>query len=251
MGGNILPKPRTGRKYDLSPPVNFSGIQISVVRLRTHRLWANGLNLSVFRIPPRTLPRPYRNRVDFMYQNLGNWSTFYYNVPDHTFVTSVVGFSAYDSNVIPVENELIELNLRVDNPITVRFQNLSLGWNADMRCVWFGANGTVEFTNLTLMGTCVARGQGHFSVVVPRKGGHNKRVFRWWILGFVGGFVGLGMVVWGGFSVGKVWQWKKVGKMERETEKSESLEALWIGNSKMPLASAIRTQPSLESNFVP
>ncbi|GER45199.1 hypothetical protein STAS_22117 [Striga asiatica] len=234
--------------YDVSPPINFSGIQISIIRLRTHRLWENGLNLSSFRIPPRTLPRPFTNRVDILYQNLGNWSTFYYNVPDHTFVTSVVGFSAYDSNATPFRNGLIELNLRGDDPITVSFQNLSLGWNADMRCVRFSTNGTVEFTNLTLLGTCVARGQGHFSVVVPRKGGEHKKVFRWWILGFVGGFVGLGLVVWGGFFVGKVCQWKKVSKMERESEKSESLEALWIRNSKMPLASAIRTQPSLESN---
>ncbi|GFP91455.1 hypothetical protein PHJA_001289500 [Phtheirospermum japonicum] len=250
---NIVLRPRTGQLYNVSLPANFSGIEISIIRLRTHSLWQKGLNLSTFQIPPRTLPWPFTNRVDFLYQNLGNWSTFYYNVPNYTFVAPVIGLVAYDANTSSMERGLIELNLTRDDPIIVRFQNMLLDSDGRMKCVRFGTNGTLEFTELTLGSSCVARGHGHFSVVVPRQNEEKREFkFKWWIVGIViGGVVGLILVILIGVLVYKFIKWKKVWKMEKHSGESEALGAIWIGNSKMPTASGIRTQPSFEDSYVP
>ncbi|KAL3622194.1 hypothetical protein CASFOL_033605 [Castilleja foliolosa] len=250
---NIVPRPRTGQLYNVSLPANFSGIEISIIRLRTHSLWQNGLNLSTFQVPPRALPLPFTNRVDFLYQNLGNWSTFYYNVPNYTFVAPVIGLLSYDANISSTRRGLIELNLTRDDPIIVRFKNLVLGGDGRMKCVRFGTNETLEFTELTLGRSCVGRGDGHFSVVVPRKNEENRESkFKWWIVGIaIGGFVGVILVILIGVYVYKFIKWKKVWKMEKHSGESEGLSTVWIGNSKMPTASGIRTQPSFGDSYVP
>ncbi|KAK6136584.1 hypothetical protein DH2020_029674 [Rehmannia glutinosa] len=203
-----MPRPRTGQLYNVSLPVNFSGMEVSIIRLRAHSLWKNGLNLSSFEIPPRILPWPFTRRVDLVYQNLGKWSTFYYNVPNYTFVAPVIGYLAYDSNTNSTNHGIIELNISGDSFVIVRFQNLALEDGEDvgiMKCVRFGTDGRIEFTNLTLGSSCVA----------------------------------------------KLFKWQKLRKMERQSEKSEGLDTIWIGNSKMPTASGIRTLPSLENSYVP
>ncbi|KAK6158827.1 hypothetical protein DH2020_006141 [Rehmannia glutinosa] len=250
-----MPRPRTGHLYNVSLPVNFSGMEVSIIRLRAHSLWKNGLNLSSIEIPPRILPWPFTRRVDLVYQNLGNWSTFYYNVPDYTFVAPVIGLLAYDSNTSSTNHGIIELNLSRDNFVIVRFQNLALEDDEDvgiMKCVRYGTDGRHEFTNLTLGSSCVAKGLGHFSIVIPERNYKKKRVFKWWwIMGIAAGVVGLVMIIVVGIFVYKLFKWQKFRKMERQSEKSEGLDTIWIGNSKMPTASGIRTQPSLENSYVP
>ncbi|KAI3444460.1 hypothetical protein Pfo_001125 [Paulownia fortunei] len=247
-----MPRPRTGKLYNVSLPVNFSSMEVSVIRLRTHSLWKNGANLSFFEIPPRTLPWPFTKRVDIVYQNLGNWSTSYYNVQNYTFVAPVIGFLAYDSNT---SSRLIELNISGDNPIIIRFQNHSLeeDENVRMKCVRFGTNGTLEFSNVTAKSSCVARGQGHFSVVIPYqpKKDKKKRVLKWWMIGVPAGVVGLVLLVVLGIVAYKLFIWKKIRKLERQSERSEALDTIWVGNSRMPSASGIRTQPALENSYVP
>lgn len=58
-------------------------------------------------------------------------------------------------------------------------------------------------------------------------------------------FVVLGFLVW------KKVRRRKMKGMEEEPERSEGLECVWIGRSRMPFASAIRTQPVLESSYLP
>ncbi|KAI9116911.1 hypothetical protein K1719_011910 [Acacia pycnantha] len=48
-------RPHTGALYDAMLPQNLSGMNVSVVRLRSRRLWNRGANFSYFRIPPRTI----------------------------------------------------------------------------------------------------------------------------------------------------------------------------------------------------
>ncbi|KAG8391904.1 hypothetical protein BUALT_Bualt01G0235500 [Buddleja alternifolia] len=241
------PKPRTGKVYNVPLPLNLSGMEISVIRLRTRSLWRNGLNLSSIEIPPLILPRPFTKRVDIVYQNLGNLSSYYYNVQNYAFIAPVIGFLAYDST----NHGLVELKTGGNgNPIFVRFPNISFHGNVTRTCVRFDTNGTLEFSNVTEKSSCIARGQGHFSIVIPyeQKILEKKRKLKWWIIGIVAGVVGLILL---GILAYKLFKRRKMRKMERQTERSEGLDTVWIGRSKMPSASGIRTQPVLENSYVP
>ncbi|KAK4411469.1 hypothetical protein Sango_0219900 [Sesamum angolense] len=225
-----MPRPLTGRLYKVSVPVNLSGMEVSFIRLRTHSLWRKGANFSSFEIPPRILPWPFTRRVDILYRNLGNCK-------------------------ISIRNGLIELNTTEDNPIVIQFPNvpLEVDKNVGVKCVRFGTNGTLEFSNMIARSSCASRGQGHFSVVVPYQPEteKKKRVFRWWVVGIPAGVVGLVLLLVLGVVAYKFFKWKSIREMERQSEKSEGLGTIWVGSSKMPSASGIRTQPVLETSYVP
>ncbi|PIN26555.1 hypothetical protein CDL12_00691 [Handroanthus impetiginosus] len=246
-----LRRPRTGVLYNVSLPYNLSGMEVSIIRLRTHRLWKNGVKFSSFEIPPRLLPRPFTNRVDLVYQNLGNWSSFYYNVPNYTFVAPVIGFLAYDSNTSSINHELLDLNLSWDNPVIIRFPNVS--FDVRMKCVRFTTNGTLEFTNLSEKNSCTGRSLGHFSIVVPYEPTkkEKKRVIKWWMIAIAAGYVGLLLIFVCGIVGYKLFKWQRVKKMEKESEISEGLDTVWVGESRMPSAPGTRTEPVLENSYVP
>ncbi|KAL1535949.1 hypothetical protein AAHA92_28670 [Salvia divinorum] len=253
---NSIPKPRTGQLYEVSSPANFSGMEVSVLRLRAHSLWKNGANLSSIEIPPMAaLPFPFTRRVDLVYQNLGNWSTSYYNVPNYTLVAPVAGLLAYDSDTGPTSTMLVGLDMQGDSLITVVFRSVSLHQYdvTSLQCVRFAADGTLQLSNVTGGGgTCVWRGDGHFSIVAPRnmKKGKASRV-KWWMIGIPGVaavavlIAGIGIFCW------KMCRWRNVRKMERIAERSEGLNSTWIGSSRMPTATGIRTQPNLENSYIP
>ncbi|KAJ0111233.1 hypothetical protein Patl1_00545 [Pistacia atlantica] len=44
---------------------------------------------------------------------------------------------------------------------------------------------------------------------------------------------------------------RKMKKMEGEADKGVALDTTWIGRSKMPSASMVRTQPALEQEYAP
>lgn len=245
---------RSGKLYDVVPPPNFPGMEIDIIRLRTSSLWKNGLSHASFTIPPKILPWPFTRRVDIVYQNLGNWSSDYYNVPNHTFVAPVVGFLAYDST----NNSLIKLRTMRgdgdggggggDEPFVVDFSSHVAG-GVDMRCVRFESNGTLELSSMTKGSSCVGREQGHYSVVVPY--GVDNEAHKWWIMGIAAAAVGLMWLVVVCVVGWKRMTRKKIRRMEQESERREGLESIWIGRSRMPCAVGIRTQPVLESSYLP
>lgn len=243
-----IPRPRAGELFDVIPPSNLSGMEVSIVRLTTRSLWMYGARYRTFAIPPRILPWPYTNRIDIMYQNLGNWSSYYYSVPNYTFIAPVIGFLAYDSNRRSMNNGLIELKTQGNDPFIVKFP--SIHSDMSMKCVRFDSNGSLEFSSVTVESSCVVRDQGHFSVVIPYKASKDE-ARKWWIMGIAAGVVGLMIVLVIGI-VGYKWITRiKMKKMERESERSEALDTIWIGRSRMPYASGIRTQPVLESSYLP
>nr|GMC82558.1 Lipoprotein signal peptidase [Ipomoea batatas] len=164
---------RTGRLYEVVLPANFSGIEASIVTLKSGSLWMRGANFSLFGIPPRVLPWPYVRRLEIVYENLGNWSSSYFNPPNHTLVSPVIGLIAYEEkrsrNGSYGINSKIELNV-IKDPITLHFPYISLphhnnNVNASaLKCVGFQSNGTVEFSNVSRNRTCSVRGVGHFSL---------------------------------------------------------------------------------------
>ncbi|KAL6498827.1 hypothetical protein OROGR_028374 [Orobanche gracilis] len=249
--------PRTGKLYHVPLPANLSGVELSFSRLHTHSLWTNGANhTSYFSIPPSTLPWPLTKRVDIVYQNLGNWSSYYFDVPNHTFVTPIIGFLVYDPNTTSTNQGPIELELVVENPIIVRFPNFfiqkDMNIHEAMKCVRFDTNGTLELSDLTLESTCVVDRQGHFSVVIPNPSGTDKVIKRWVIVGVLGGFM-LMVLVFVACVVGydKWVKWNRIKKMDRMSDTNVALDTIWIGRSKMPFGDGTRTQPDIENRYVP
>lgn len=249
-------RPRTGILYNVSLPANYSGMQLSFIRLRTREFWLHGANLSYFRIPPHNLPVPYAMRIYLVYQNLGNWSGDYYKVPNYTFIAPVVGLMLYNaSNSSPVR---LDVGVNRD-PILVQFPWISFpdNKNVTLQCVGFGTNGSVELTEMTLPNACIARNNGHFTIVVPsslppstvkRK---KDRIWKLWVLGFGLGILVMIMVALLGFLTYKTVKRRRIGKMERQSERNEALETTWIGRSRMPSATGIRTLPAIENEYVP
>uniref|UniRef100_A0A5B7CC26 Non-specific serine/threonine protein kinase n=1 Tax=Davidia involucrata TaxID=16924 RepID=A0A5B7CC26_DAVIN len=244
-----IKKPRTGILYNISLPANFSGMEVSIVRLRSGSFWTRGANFSYFHIPPRIIPMPFVKRLAIVYENLGNWSSYYYNVPNYTFVTPVVGFGTYGAST--KGSAILKLSIMGD-PILVHFPRIPE--NVTLKCVRFGTDGSVEFSNMTTPSVCIARDQGHFSIVVPspaKKKKKKERFWKWWVIGFGVGVVGLVLVALVGVLIYKLVRRKRIGKMEKQSERSEALETMWVGMSKMPSATGIRTQPMLENDYIP
>lgn len=266
---------RSGVLYDnISLPEKFSDVQVSVVRMRSSGLWLRGANFSFFDVPPRTLPRPFSRRIIIVYQNLANLSSVYYNVPNYTFVAPVVGLLAYDShfsfngtgNNNISSTSSIELKPMKDL-ILIRFSQILLipaaTYNQVTRkCVRLDTNGDVQFSNLTETDSCIALGGGHFSVVEPIQPPPNSKrrkhgFLRKWRKIVIGAGIlglGLGLVLFMGFGIllyKLMIKKKRIKKMERESEKNEGLDSIWVGTSRMPSATGIRTQPILENNYRP
>ncbi|KAK6804620.1 hypothetical protein RDI58_002404 [Solanum bulbocastanum] len=248
-----MSKRHTGKLYDIPLPTNFSGMESSIVRLRSSSFWRRGANFSFFKIPHRVLPWPFVKRFDIIYENLGNLSSKYYDVANYTFVTPVIGFLAYDARRSRENYGMVELNT-MENHILIHFPPNNNDDNKNVKCVRFVKNGTIEFSNVTMNNTCMSRGQGHFAIVVPSlkaEEEEKKRKWKWWVIGFGVGIVGLILLIVMGILIYKCVRLKKRGNMERQSEKSEALDDVWVGNSRMPSASAIRTQPVLENSYVP
>ncbi|XP_052194268.1 uncharacterized protein LOC127802474 [Diospyros lotus] len=255
-----FPTPRTGVQYVVSLPANFTGMGASFVRVRAKTFWERGFNSSSFHIPPGILPLPFAKRFDLVFQNLGKLSSRYYNLPNFTLITPVLGLVVYDRTHLS-QRGTSSLGFSVKgNPILVHFPRISPpeDRNLTMQCVRFGADETVELGNVTAANGCVARAHGHFAIVVPSPSPSpspprtaEERLLKWWVVAFLAGFLGLVVLLLVAAATCKFVKRKKIGKMERESEISEALGTMWIGRSKMPSATGMRTQPALEDDYVP
>ncbi|KAG5021788.1 hypothetical protein JHK85_018130 [Glycine max] len=248
-------RPRTGVVYNVSLPSNFTGMEVSVVRLHRFSLWSRGMNYSFFSLPPRILPQPNEKRITILFENLGNWSSHYFNVPNHTIVAPVFGVMAYNSSEKVLVDEKINFTTHGD-PIRIRFPHVGQhGKNDTPICAEFSAGELVKFKNMTEPYVCEVYSQGHYTLVVPsfpspkepNSRSHSKRFTKWWVLGFVIGFVGLVILVLSLLALVKEAKKRRIRKMERNSEGGELFDTFWIGETKLPSASMLRTQPTLEN----
>lgn len=256
---NKIQKPKTGVFYNISLGANYTGMEITVVRLRSVSFYLKGVNHSFLNVPSHVVPQPNRKRMALVYENFGNLSSHYYNVPNYTLVAPVFGFLAYTSSETSfIDNEKMNLVIQ-RNPITIHFSG-HVGFHARNNtpiCVKFGDGGkNVEFKNMTKPYVCEANSQGYYTLVIPyspkeipHKKNHSitKRFNNWWVLGFVIGFVGLVLLVLIIVALVKAAEKRKLRKMERNSERGEAFDTFWIGETKLPLATMIRTQPVLEN----
>ncbi|KVI11201.1 uncharacterized protein LOC112507891 [Cynara cardunculus var. scolymus] len=265
-------RPRTGIPYDGAPPSNLSGIQISAMRLRSGSLYMRGVQMyKEFTIPVGVREEPYVERLVLVYQNLGNWSTAYYRLPGFMYLAPILGLLAYDASNLSAKN-LRELHVRAsEEPISIEFRQVKPVPDGSIaRCVWFDLNGRTNFTNVTSGNKCATFEQGHFSIVVestapspspaspipqvptPSHGGGGNNSKVWTIVGSVIG--GVALLVLLALLMLLAWRFnkrKKMHRMEKAAEAGEALHMTTVGNTKAPAATTTRTQPTLETEYVP
>ncbi|KAG9443359.1 hypothetical protein H6P81_014699 [Aristolochia fimbriata] len=263
--------PKTGVVYEAEPPPDLPGIKLAAMRLRSGSLKRKGVkSFFEFEIPVGVVEQPYVERLVLVYQNLGNWSSSYYNLQGYSFITPVLGLLAYDAINLSAKN-LSELNINATGqPIFIRFSNVqAVQGGFTPRCVWFDLDGLPQFTNLVSSdNVCSTFSQGHFCIAVnssafPPPSGQpplppsftpsKKSNSRTWKIvgGVVGGFVGLVLLI-----LLLVWalrkrQSEKIAKMEQQSETGEALRMATVGTSRAPVAMGTRTPPVLENEYVP
>lgn len=251
LANQTLMNHHTGTLNKVPLPSNLSGMEVSVIRIRSGSLWNRGTNSSFIKIPPRVRPLHYVKRLAIVYENLGEfWSSKYYQVPGYSLVSPVVGFNVYDfSNLSKLSDEKITL-VTTNEPISIHFPNVE---SRDVKyCVKFGDGGSVEFKNMTEKNVCVTRKGGHFSVVALSSVEEEKeRVWKWWVIGFAAATVGLVLLILVGVMIFVMGRRMKIKTMEKESDTAVALDTFWVGGDKMPSASMIRTQPVLEHDYVP
>ncbi|CAN1178200.1 hypothetical protein LINPERHAP2_LOCUS33539 [Linum perenne] len=252
----------TGALYQALLPSNLSGMQVSVVRLRSKRLWNIGANFTFFQIPPRTMTAPHVKRLAIVYQDLGNRSPEYYAVPGYSLLAPVIGFQVFDVSNVSAKSMIRKISLDTGGkPVVVSFppQGSRTKDMSRAQCIVFGADGSFNLSEIGRSNTCYVHDQGHFSVAVPvvrngerfhkRKQKHSWLL--WMVMGTVVGLVGLTLLGYLGLMSKKLLRTKKIQVMERQADEDLVLQTMWIRSSKMPCATVTRTQPSIETGDSP
>ncbi|KAG6603518.1 hypothetical protein SDJN03_04127, partial [Cucurbita argyrosperma subsp. sororia] len=271
-----LVNPKTGIPYDAAAPSNLTGISIRAMRLRSGSFRRYGVvSFAEFDIPTGVIVQPYVERLVLVYQNLGNWSEEYYALPGYTFLAPMLGLLAYNASNLSATN-LPELEMRASgDPIHVKFDNVKpLPDGTVAKCVWFNLQGIANFSSVESGNTCSTIEHGHFSIVVESIApspspvsqsppgavipnapppSSKKNTTRVWIIvgSVVGGVLLLVLlsllICW----VHKLKQRNKMEQMERAAELGEPLQMAMVGDTKAPTATVTRTQPTLETEYVP
>ncbi|KAM3287687.1 hypothetical protein P3S67_021117 [Capsicum chacoense] len=271
------PRIRTGVVYDAKVPLNLTGIKVSGLRLRSGSLRNRGFKMyKEFQIPVGVVEQPYVERLVLIYQNLGNFSARYYNLPGYMYLAPVLGLLAYDASNLSATS-LPELDIKASGqPISISFSDVKpLPVGSSAKCISIDLQGVLNFSNVLSDNTCTTFQQGHFSIVIESiapspapvsppqtmatpppeavhlKGKKNKSKV-WIIVGSVAG--GLVLIFLFGLLIvcaSKYKRKKKMQQMERAAEVGETLQMTKVGSTKAPAAAVTRTQPTLETEYRP
>ncbi|KAJ9185532.1 hypothetical protein P3X46_005157 [Hevea brasiliensis] len=273
-----LAPPKTGLPYDGAVPSELNGIKIAALRLRSGSLRRKGVDMyKEFVIPPGVIEQPYVERLVLVYQNLGNWSRRYYPLSGYTYLAPVLGLLAYDASNLTATN-LPVLDIKAsEKPITMKFSDVKSAPDGSIaKCVWFDLQGNRNFSNVASGNECFTIQQGHFSIVVeytapspapsgeapapsgqapnvPGPSEHGKNNSKVWIIvgSVLGGILLLVLLSFLVLWVHKLKERKKMQQMERAADVGEALQMTLVGEMKAPIAMVTRTQPTIESEYVP
>lgn len=264
-------RPRTGTPYDGVVPSNLTGIKVAVLRLRNGSLKSRGFHgFKEFDIPAGIVVQPYVKRLALVYQNLGARSSVYYPLLGFSYLSPVLGLLAYNAANISATN-LPELDFMASrSPISIKFTDVTSapsGFTA--KCVNFDLNGSAVFTDLVSGTVCSTYRQGHFAIVVnsseispspspagipipthvPGKG-HNSKVWKI-AVSVAGGLVGLLLLIFLAVWLASYRKKKKLAEMQKREDVGEVLQMSQVGNTRVPVAPMTRTQPVIETDYVP
>ncbi|KAL6640541.1 hypothetical protein ACP70R_021664 [Stipagrostis hirtigluma subsp. patula] len=270
-------RPRTGVVFNATVPANLTGIAVSALRLRSGSLRRKGFaDYFEFGLPTGVIVQPYVERVVLVYQNLGNWSDFYYPLPaGYTYLSPVLGLMVYDAANLSAEG-LPDLSIVASgSPILINFRNVRAvpSGGPAPRCVWFDLDGVPQFRDLEATNVCATYRRGHFSIVVnsseiaptpapppsgavappiPTAGGHAKGSSKAWkiAVSVVGAAIALGLLASLMVCFVRYKRDKKLEVMERNAEVGETLRMAHVGRTQAPVASGTRTQPMIEHEYV-
>ncbi|KAJ4823115.1 hypothetical protein Tsubulata_046602 [Turnera subulata] len=244
-------KQRTGVWSNVSLPSNFSGIEVSAIRLRSGSFWDRGTNYSSLYIPPGVVTFPYAKRLVMAYHNLGDWSTRYFELPGYKILSPVIGFSTFDaSGAKALGNGSVRVSATGD-PIQIRFPGIESKQKPDPICVKLDLNGLYQFRRRTKDNVCITQGNGHFTIAVKlREEEENRNAWRWWVVG-VAGILGIILLCVILRTIYKMVRSKAIKDMEGASDNGVALETTYVTTSKMPSAPMVRTQPALEQGYAP
>ncbi|ERN04263.1 uncharacterized protein LOC18432419 [Amborella trichopoda] len=256
--------PHTGVIYGASVPSNMTGIELRVVRLRSGSMRVRGLGYREFSIPRGVIETPYVKRLALVYQNLSNWSSYYYDVPGYSFITPVLGLLGYNALNLSATN-LPELSLRASmKPISINFSGMIVPRGAQAKCVQFHLNGSIELSDMVLPNVCYTSTQGHFAVIIESKTPslspspesspqpiHKKkdhlRAWKIAVGSVVAGVAGLGLLGLIAYVFLRYRKRSNLVNMEKQAIEGENLRIEEVGNMRAPVAAEIRTRPALEN----
>ncbi|KAJ1258130.1 hypothetical protein BS78_10G050700 [Paspalum vaginatum] len=255
------------------PGVGGVEVEASALRMRSNKLWADGVNATepglAFAVPPRVVPAPFARRVAIVFERFSGGSAsasaFAFAAPrGYALAAPVVGLLAYDASVGPDAPVALRA---LGAPVRVEFKNLSAeaegkGLNATTaRCVTFAASGEVVATHAVASGSaCAVTGTGHFGVAVrvpeapPPVSAAVRARWRWWawtVIVGAGGVLGAGALA---LSVAGAVSWsrrRRREEMERRAMAGEELGRMTVRGSRMPSAKVVRTRPELEERSPP
>lgn len=162
------PRTKAGTAYEGTVPSNLSGIKISVLMLRRDNLkWRGYGYYHEFLIPTGITVEPYVTRIVLVYQDLGNWSSYYYPLPPgYIYQTPILGILTYDAMDMCAKNKSQLQIHALENPIDIKFNNVQPESESSLlKCVYFDSNYSMEFGNVTNGNICSTRKQGHFAIV--------------------------------------------------------------------------------------
>ncbi|CAL9097838.1 unnamed protein product [Musa textilis] len=248
---DLLSRGRTGVAYEVRLPSGLSGVRASVQRMRSGNLWSRGARFGSLHVPPRTMTVPFARRLVVVHQDLGNWSSSFFNAPGYSLLAPVVGCLAYDASG-STSNAPGKLELRVlGDPISIAFPRVTLpaGLNATIKCARLGPHGSVaQLADAASDNACAATRTGHFTVVVPSAaaGEASETTWRVWAVACGSGVVGLLLVGLVGMGIMRLTRNRKMEEMEQQAEEGEALGTTWAGRSKMPSAAMSRTAAVVE-----
>ncbi|XP_008244473.1 PREDICTED: uncharacterized protein LOC103342613 [Prunus mume] len=272
--------PKTGVTFNGQVPLNLTGIQIAAMRLRSGSLYRRGVAMyKEFEIPQDVSESPYVERLVLVYQNLGNWSMVYYPLHGYSYLAPVLGLLAYSASNLSATN-LPELDIRASgDPIKIKFQDVKpTPAGTVAKCVSFDLDGSVNFSNVASGNICSTIQQGHFSIAVksvapspapvspsptpagespnvtPRpSAGKKKNNSKVWIIvgSVLGGLALLGLLFFLVLWAYKYREKKSLQQMEKAADVGEALHMTSVGDTKAPAATFTRTQPTIESEYVP
>ncbi|KAL6139049.1 hypothetical protein ACLB2K_064326 [Fragaria x ananassa] len=269
-------QPKTGVPYDAQVPSNLTGVQIAALRLRSGSLYRRGVMYKEFEFPVGVNESPYVERLVLVYQNLHNWSVVFYPLPGYSYLAPVLGLLAYDAINLSAKR-LPYLDIKAtDDPIKIKFQDVKPNPDGGVvKCVTYNLDGSVNLSDVGSGNTCLAVQQGHFSIVVesiapapspvttpnngspptPTPGSRGKKKSKsktWIIVGSVlGGLALLALLAFLVLWVHKYRERKHLEEMEKVADSGEALHMTTVGDTKAPSAMVTRTQPTIESEYVP
>ncbi|KAI4318909.1 hypothetical protein MLD38_032564 [Melastoma candidum] len=269
-------RPKTGLAYVGTVPANLTGISVSAMRLRSGSLRMRGVKgYNEFDLPRGVAVSPYVERLVLVYEDLGNWSSVYYQLPGYTYLTPVLGLLAYDASNLSATNlPKLELSTTGD-PITIRFtMGKSPPMGSAAKCVSINSLGSVNMSDPISNNQCGSSSTGHFAIavesiapshapsypinplaggVVPQNRKRRNSSGKMWIIivSAAGGLALFMLVVSLALWAGKLKRRKEVERMEKEAESGEQLQMTSVGDTKAPAATVTRTQPRLEGEYGP